>query len=120
MAPNQTKANCSGMTGGKKNKFADFSVMDYEHDVNNEMTGEKRTDTSMMKNEIIRLKEKLYRLQGKKEEREEVDIMMGSLENCFFLCEELCALDDNALSSFGSISARNSTPNRVFVNRNRR
>jgi hypothetical protein len=96
MAPNQTKANCSGMTGGKKNKFADFSVMEYEHDRNNAMTGEKRTDTSMMKNEIIRLKEKLYRLQGKKEEREEADIMMSSLENfCPFLLGGLCAFDED-------------------------
>jgi hypothetical protein len=112
MAPYQEKTNRYGMTGYRKNKFADFSVLEYEHDENGAITGDKPTEMSLMKNEIVGLKEKLSQLQGKKEEREETDIM-GSVENIFLCGGTLCALNDDRLGSVGENSSRSELSSRV-------
>jgi hypothetical protein len=66
MAPYQKKTNRYGMTGYKKNKFADFSVLEYEHDENDEITGDKPTDMSMMKYEIFGLRGKVVSTSRRK------------------------------------------------------
>ena len=97
MAPYQKK--------NKKNKFADFSVLVDMHDENDLIAG-KPIDLSIVKNEIVGLKEKLSRLQGEEEEPEKSDVM-GSIENFFSCIGTPCALTisgENSLASLGENS----------------
>jgi hypothetical protein len=82
VTPYQKKTTRYNMTGHNKRWFADSPELFFERDENDEFI-EDKADFRRMKNEIFKLKEKLSRLQGEKEQRKEAH-GVGNTSN--FLC----------------------------------